>query len=85
MKISTEVSFIPDLWSQIFNILVLDDFPMQRKHFYAEAGKRLENMKNENQKDGNDITVGVDPSTTSINKMYKRRKTRTQRSTIDLS
>ena len=42
-------------------------------------------MKNENQKDGNEITVGVDPSTTSINKMYKRRKTRTQRSTIDLS
>ena len=58
---------------------------MQRKHFYAEAGKRLENMKNENQKDGNEITVGVDPSTTSINKMYKRRKTRTQRSTVDLS
>ena len=50
---------------------VLDDFPMQRKHFYAEAGKRLENMKNENQKEGNDVTVGVDPSTTSLNKIYK--------------
>lgn len=76
--------YLYSLTNEDFN-RVLDDFPMQRKHFYAEAGKRLENMKNENQKDGNEITVGVVPSTTSISKMYKRRKTRNQRSTIDLN
>jgi hypothetical protein len=55
---------------------VLDDFPMQRKHFYAEAGKRLENMKAESQKDDSDQLPNRDNSKTSINRgLYKRRKT----------
>jgi len=55
---------------------VLDDFPMQRKHFYAEAGKRLENMKAESQKDDSGQLPDRDNSKTSINRgLYKRRKT----------
>ena len=46
---------------------------MQRKHFYAEAGKRLEQMKadaEENNLHDNSL------SKTSLNKnFYKRRKT----------
>ena len=52
---------------------VLENFPMQRKHFYAEAGKRLEQMKadaEENNLHDNSL------SKTSLNKnFYKRRKT----------
>ena len=50
---------------------VLEDFPMQRKHFYAEAGKRLEQMKSEAEENGTDNRM----SKQSI-KMFKRRKTK---------
>ena len=44
---------------------------MQRKHFYAEAGKRLEQMKSEAEENGTDNRM----SKQSI-KMFKRRKTK---------
>ena len=58
---------------------VLEKFPMQRKYFYAEAGKRLEQMKTEAEK--NNLPQDNSVSKTSLNKHYfKRRKTQTMRS-----
>lgn len=49
---------------------VLEEFPMQRKHFMAEAAKRLENMREENQSDEG---LGGAKSTMSIRKWYKKK------------
>ena len=55
---------------------VLENFPMQRKHFYAEAGKRLEQMKSEAEETGE----GNRMSKQSL-RMFKRRKTKGTSST----
>ena len=49
---------------------------MQRKHFYAEAGKRLEQMKSEAEETGE----GNRMSKQSL-RMFKRRKTKGTSST----
>ena len=49
---------------------VLEEFPMQRKHFMAEAAKRLENMREENQSDEG---LGGAKRTMSIRKWYKKK------------
>jgi len=48
---------------------VLEEFPMQRKHFMAEAAKRLENMRDEDI----DESIGKHTSAMSIRKWYKKR------------
>lgn len=47
---------------------VLEEFPMQRKHFMAEAAKRLENMRDEDSE-----SIGGHTSAMSIRKWYKKR------------
>jgi CRP-like cAMP-binding protein len=49
---------------------VLEEFPMQRKHFMAEAAKRLENMRDEDSE-----SIGGHTSAMSIRKWYKKRTT----------
>lgn len=49
---------------------VLEEFPMQRKHFMAEAAKRLENMREDDSE-----SIGGHVSQMSIRKWYKKRTT----------